>query len=138
MRTFKMKDPGFLTYFLGLEVSWSKAGIRVNQIKYADDLIKFARLNDAKSFDTPLELNIKISKNDGCPLEGPTIFRRLVCSLLYVTMTRPDISHAMHTVSQFVSNPHRLHLLAVYRILRYLKGTRDHGLFYPLASSLQL
>ena len=97
--------------------------------KYADDLIKSARLSDAKTFDTPLGLNVKISKDDGCPLEDPTVFQRLVGSLLYLTMTRPNISHAVHTVSQFVSNQHKPHLVAIYRILQYLKGTRDRGLF---------
>ena len=52
MRTFKMKDLGSLTYFLGLQVSRSKDGIRINQTKYVDDLIKSARLSDAKTFDT--------------------------------------------------------------------------------------
>ena len=58
-------------------------------------LIGTSRLKDAKTFDTPLELNVKISKDDGCPLEDPTVFRRLVGSLLYLTMTLPDISHAV-------------------------------------------
>ena len=107
MSTF-MKDLGSLTYFLGLEVSRSKAGIWVNQTKYADDLIKSARLNDAKSFNTPFELNVKINKDDGSLLEDPTIFRWLVGSLLYLTMIRLDISHALHTVSKYVSNPHKI------------------------------
>ena len=133
-----MKDLGALTYFLGLGISRGKEGIRVNQTKYADDLIGTTRLQDAKTFDTPLELNVKISKDDGCPLEDPTVFRRLVGSLLYLTMTRPDISHAIHTMSQFVSNPYKPHLAAVYRILRYLEGTRNRGLFYPSKASLKL
>ncbi|XXG90668.1 hypothetical protein AAC387_Pa12g2382 [Persea americana] len=138
MRSFQMKDLGALTYFLGLEISRGKEGIRVNQTKYADDLIGTTRLQDAKTFDTPLELNVKISKDDGCLLEDPTLFRRLVWSLLYLTMTRPDISHAVHTVSQFVNNPHKPHLAAVYRFLRYLKGTQNRGLFYPSKTSLRL
>ena len=95
IKNFKMKDLGSLTYFLALEISKSKEGISACQSKYVADIIKFARLGNAKSFDTPLELNVKISKDDGSPLEDPTIFRRLVGSLLYLTMTRPDISHAI-------------------------------------------
>lgn len=89
-----MKDHGCLTYFLGLEISRSKKGTHVCQSKYVADLVKSARLENAKPFDTPLELNIKIGKNDGNPQEDPTLIRHLVSSLLYLTMTRPAISHA--------------------------------------------
>ena len=65
------------------------------QTKYANDLVKSARLGDAKTFATPIELNVKFSKDGGPPLQDPTLFRRLVGSLLYSTMTRPDISHAV-------------------------------------------
>eukprot|EP00268_Persea_americana_P014860 TRINITY_DN16687_c0_g1_i5.p1 TRINITY_DN16687_c0_g1~~TRINITY_DN16687_c0_g1_i5.p1 ORF type:complete len:100 (+),score=5.30 TRINITY_DN16687_c0_g1_i5:492-791(+) len=99
MKNFKMKDLGSLTYFLGLGISKSKEGIRVGQSKYAADLIKSTRLENAKSFNTPLELNVKITKDDGSPLQDPSIFCRLVGSLLYLTMTRRDISHAVKTVS---------------------------------------
>ena len=106
-----------LTYFLGLEVQQNKDGIQITQSKYVDDLIHSAQLDDAKTFATTMELNVKISKEDGHPLPDPTIFRRLVGSLLYLTMTRPDISHAVQTVSQFVGHPHQPHLQVVYRIL---------------------
>ena len=137
-RHFKMKDLGPLTHFLGLEFLRSKFGIRVHQRKYATDLITSARLDDAHTFDTPMELNSKFSTDDGLLLDDPSIFRRIVGSLLYLTMTRPDISHAIHTVSQFVNNPHKPHLAAALRILRYVKGTLNHGLFYPSGASLHL
>lgn len=50
--------------------------------------------------------------------------------VLYLTMTCLDISHAIQIVSEFVSNPHKPHLIAVHRILLYIRGTFDHGLFY--------
>ena len=134
---FRMKDLGPLTYFLGLEVLRNKSGIRVLQRKYATDLITSARLDDAHTFDTPMELNSKISSDSGTPMDDPSVFRRIVGSLLYLTMTWPDISHAVHTVSQFVSNPHKPHLAVALRILRYVKGTL-HGLFFPSDNSLQL
>ncbi|XP_026428690.1 uncharacterized protein LOC113324597 [Papaver somniferum] len=49
-------------------------------------------------------------------------------SLNYLTITRPDISHAVHIVSQFMSAPRSTHFAAVLRILRYLKGTLYQGL----------
>ena len=87
MSIFKMKDLGSLTYFLGLEDQRNKDGIQIIQSKYADDLIHSVRLGDAKTFATPIELNVKLSKDDWHPLPDPTIFRCLVGSLLYLTMT---------------------------------------------------
>ena len=84
-----------LTYLLGLEVSRNKDGFRVVQTKYADDSVKSVRLGDAKTIATPIELNVKFSKDGGQPLQDPTFFRRLVGSLLYLTMTRADISYAV-------------------------------------------
>ena len=85
-----------------------------------------------------MELNNKISSDDGTPIDDPSVFRRIFGSLLYLTMTRLDISHAIHTVSQFVSDPHKPHLAAALRILRYVKGTLHHGLLFPSDTPLQL
>ncbi|XP_019054536.1 PREDICTED: uncharacterized protein LOC109115219 [Nelumbo nucifera] len=100
-----MKDLGPLTYFLGLEVSRNSHDYFVNQHKYAMDLVKMANLSDSKIVDTPLEVNLKLSKDDGSSLEDPTLYRQLVDSLIYLTMTQPDISYVAHIVSQFVSSP---------------------------------
>lgn len=132
-----MKDFGALTYFLGFGIFMSRDGIRIHQCKYTDNLIKSARLSDTKMFDTPLELNVKINRDDGCQYDDPTVVRCLVGSLLYLTMTRPNMYHGVHIVIHFVGNPHQPHLVAVHRILRYLKGTHDRGLFYPSSSSFQ-
>ncbi|XP_019054092.1 PREDICTED: uncharacterized protein LOC109114990 [Nelumbo nucifera] len=96
--SFKIKDLGPLTYFLGLEVSKNSQCYFVNQQKYAADLVKLENLSDSKIVDTPLELNLKLSKDDGSPLEDPTLYHQLVGSLIYLTMTRPDISYAFRYV----------------------------------------
>uniref|UniRef100_A0A2N9IAW0 Reverse transcriptase Ty1/copia-type domain-containing protein n=1 Tax=Fagus sylvatica TaxID=28930 RepID=A0A2N9IAW0_FAGSY len=59
-------------------------------------------------------------------------------SLVYLTVTRPDISYAVHIVSQFMAAPRSLHYAAVLRILQYLKGTLFHGLHFSSQSSLTL
>eukprot|EP00261_Vitis_vinifera_P037247 XP_019078490.1 PREDICTED: uncharacterized protein LOC109123389 [Vitis vinifera] len=118
--TFHMKDLGQLTYFLGLEVHHWASGIFVNQHKYIQDLITLASLEDTSSVDTPMEVNVKYKKSEGDLLDDLTLYWRLVGSHIYLTTTRLDISYVVHQVSQFMTSPRHLHLVAVQRIIRYL------------------
>ncbi|XP_026420157.1 uncharacterized protein LOC113316152 [Papaver somniferum] len=136
--SFQMKDLGHLRYFLGIEVDRSSKGYFVSQVKYATDIINRAGLTDNKTVDTPLEVNVKYNPTDGKILSNPTLYRQLVGSLNYLTITRPDISHAIHVVSQFMSAPRSIHYAAVLRILRYLKGTLHQGLHFSSTSDLKL
>jgi hypothetical protein len=72
------------------------------------------------------------------PLSDATLYRQLVGSLVYLTVTRPDIAHAIHLVSQFLSAPHSTHYAAVIHIIRYIKGTMFHGLHFSAHSTLDL
>ena len=69
-------------------------------------------------------------------MSNPSLYRRLVSSLVYLIVTRLDISYVVHQVSQYLSAPRSTHHVAVLRILRYLKGTLFHGLFYSAQSPL--
>ena len=89
---FHMKDLGTLTYFMGWEVSYSPHGIFLTQCKYIKDLIKLANLTDNKVCSTPMELNLKLQRDDGALISNPTLYRRLVGSLIYLTITLLDIS----------------------------------------------
>ena len=71
-------------------------------------------------------------------MPDPLLYRQLVGSLNYLTITRPDISFAVQQVSQFMHSPRHLHMAAVRRIIRYLKGTSHRGLFFPAHTSLTL
>ena len=97
-----------------------------------------ARLTDSKTVDTPVEFNAHLTPTGGKPLSNPSFYRRLIGSLVYLTITRPDISYAVHQVSQYLSAPRSIHYAVVLRILRYLKGTLFHGLFYSAQSPLVL
>ena len=129
-RGFDIKDMGSLHYFLGLQVSSSPAGLHINQLKYAHDILKKHDLLLSQPMSTPLAAKPILTATDGDLLDNPTVFRELVGSLQYLTITRPDISFAVNSVAQFMSQPRTSHLIAAKRILRYVKGTLDHGLFF--------
>ena len=125
-----MKDLGHLSYFLSFEITHSTDELYITQAKYAAELLSQAGLTDSKTVDTPVELNAHLTPTGGKPLSNPSLYRRLVGSLVYLNVTRPDISHAVHQVSQYLSAPRSTHYAAVLRILRYLKSTLFHGFFY--------
>ncbi|KAA0058546.1 putative mitochondrial protein [Cucumis melo var. makuwa] len=135
---FEMKDLGSLNYFLGLEVSRRSDGYLLSQAKYASDLLARSGITDSNTTSTPLDPNVHLTPYDGVPLKDVSLYRQLVGSLIYLTVTRPDIAYAVHIVSQFMAAPRTVHFTAVLRILRYIKGTLGHGLQFSSQSSLVL
>ena len=125
-----MKDLGHLSYFLSLEITHSTDELYITQAKYASELLSRAGLTDSKTVDTPVELNAHLTPIGGKPLSNPYLYRRLVGSLVYLTVTHPDISYTVHQVSQYLSAPRSTHYAAILCILRYLKSTLFHGFFY--------
>ncbi|GFZ13131.1 hypothetical protein Acr_23g0015160 [Actinidia rufa] len=104
-REFEMKDLDPLRYFLGIGVASSPKGYLLSQTKYITNILHRANLTDDKIVNTPLEIHAaKFSATDGVLLEDPTIYRALVGCLVYLTVTRPDISYVVHIVSQFAHN----------------------------------
>lgn len=59
-----------------------------------------------------------------------TYYKRVIGSLMYITTTRPDLQFAVTFLSRYMSRPKMLHLQAAKRVLRYLKGTKDFGIWY--------
>ena len=108
---------GNLSYFLGLEVTSSSDRYYLSQAKYAFDLLSKAGITDNKTVSTPLEYNAKLTPLDGEPISDATRYRRLVGSLIYLTVTRPNISHVVGMVSKFMDAPHFVHYVVVLQIL---------------------
>jgi hypothetical protein len=125
--TFSIKDLGSLKYFLGIEMDHSSKGLFLNQRKYIVDLLHEVGMTDSKPAHTPLKSNLKLNF-EGEPLSDISMYQRLVGKLIYLTITRPDITYAVSLVSQFMHSPTSLHLTIVKRILRYLKGTVTKGI----------
>ena len=101
-------------------------------------MISRANITDSKIVDTPIEYNYRLNSHDGESLSDTTLYRQLVGSLIYLTITRPDISYAVHVVSQFMAAPRSPHYADVLRILRYMKDAIFDGLHFSSHSSLTL
>ena len=84
-----------------------------------------------------MECGIKLSKMDLKEMDS-TLFKSLVVSLRYVTCTRSNISFAVGLISRFMKNLANSHMKAAKRILYYLKGTLDYGLFYSSSKDFKL
>lgn len=95
-------------------------------------------LTSAKNTEFPLTTTLKLSSNKGTILHDPGPYRRLLGTLLYLTMTRPDISYTVQQLSQYVASPRDTHIQATLHLLKYLKGTVTKGLFYPVQPHLKL
>ncbi|AQK68041.1 putative tRNA (guanine(26)-N(2))-dimethyltransferase 2 [Zea mays] len=137
-KEFQMSDLGPLSYFLGIEVQQTQKGFYLSQSKYIQDLLDRSGLTDTRTVATPMDIHLKLRPKDGTPLADPTRYRHIVGSLVYLTITRPDIAHAVHMLSQFVSTPTSVHYGHLLRVLRYLRGTRSRCLLYASDSPLQL
>ena len=130
MKTFEMSDLGLMHYFLGIEISQKNGGIFLSQKKYTENLLKKFRMYDCKSVATPLVTNEKLRKDDSSPKADASLYRSLIGSLLYLTVTRRDIFYATSLLSRFMQSPTQIHYGAAKRILRYLQGTKEYCLRY--------
>lgn len=135
---FTIKDLGAMRYFLGLEVSRTQHGLLLNQRKYILDLLTHTGLLDAKAFKCPFPKHVKLSTHEGEILDDAEKYRSLIGRLLYLNLSRPDISYSVQQLSQFMACPREPHWKAALHLVRYLKGTSDMGLFYSRESTTSL
>lgn len=133
---FYMKDLGEL-HFLGLEIKYLQNGLFLSQHKYATDLAHKAGLDACNTDLTLCKFGLKLYADCGTPLSSfdITLFRSLVGCLQYPTFTRLDITFSVNVVCQFLHNPIDIHLQFVKRILIYVKGTLDFGIFFRKGTS---
>lgn len=110
----RIKDSGEIKYYLGFEVVRDKAGIFISQRKFILDLLESTQLLDAKPLTILLDQHIKLHYNAlfGDLLTDPSLYRSWVGKLLYLTLSRPNISYSVQLLSQFMQQPRQKHLEA--------------------------
>ncbi|XP_031248149.1 uncharacterized protein LOC116105919 [Pistacia vera] len=92
---FEMKNLGEIGCFLGLQVEKSNQGYFVSPKGYAKGLLERFGVGESKEMATPMESYLKLKKDEGKLLKDAKTFRQLVGSLIYLTITRPEISYSV-------------------------------------------
>ena len=116
--TFGIKDLGHLHYFLGFEATYLPEGISLSQRKFTQDLMKDTGFASSKHVATPLPLHCNLTIDDGDLLHDPSYYKTIVGKLNFLTHSRPDLSYAVQTLSQFMHSPRTSRLLALEHTLK--------------------
>ncbi|KAF5447297.1 hypothetical protein F2P56_032858 [Juglans regia] len=135
---FRIKDLGSLRYFLAIEVARSPTGIHLCQRKYTLDILADSGHLASKPLKIPMDQNHKLSKTTGTPLADPTSYKQLIGRLLYLTLTRLDISYHIQVLGRFMDKPTTTHLTTANKVLRYLKNAPCQGILLSSTSSVHL
>ena len=101
-------------------------------------MLKTFQWEDCKPISTPMTVGCKLSKDDESKNVDTKFYKSMIGSFLYVTTSRPDVKQVVGMVARFQAAPKEIHVQAVKRIFRYLKGTIDLGLWYPSKDSFTL
>jgi hypothetical protein len=93
---------------------------------------------NSKATPTPIITGLKLRKEDKGSKVDPTLFKRPVGSLMYLTATRPDIMYATSLISRFMEMKKESHWKAGKRIMNYVNGTKVFGIKYSTSKYFKL
>lgn len=132
MNEFKMKDLGATKKFLGMNIEQTESGIKLSLRDYIQSLLSEFGMQDCHSEPTPAVVGQDLTSADtGSKDCDATRYRSIIGKLLFAANTvRADISYVVGVLSRYLKEPKEVHIRAAKRVLRYLKGTADVGLFY--------
>jgi hypothetical protein len=110
---FQMFMMGELTFFLGIQVKQTKEGIFIHQVKYMKDLMKKFNMAELKTVSTLMSMATKLDPDENGEAIEQREYRSMIDSLLYLTVTRPDIQFIVCLCARFQASPHSSHRMAV-------------------------
>ena len=116
---FEMSMIGELTHFFGLQ-------IRQQDSKF----VKKFGLESANSIRNPMSPNFKLTVDLLGKSVDSSLYRSMIGSLLYLTASRLDISYSVGVCARYQANPKESHMIALKRIIKYVKTTADFGVWY--------
>ncbi|GJY79922.1 ribonuclease H-like domain, reverse transcriptase, RNA-dependent DNA polymerase [Tanacetum coccineum] len=127
---FEMSDLGLLAMTLGIEVTQTGGEITIKQTGYINKILKETSMTDSNDTKIPMDPGTKLVKAEDGNSVDATYYRSLIGSLRYLLHTRPDLSYSVGLLSRFMQDPKDHHLKAVKQVIRYIKGTKEHGIIY--------
>lgn len=130
MKEFQMTGLGVMKHFLGIKVIQSEYGIFICQIKYAQEVLDRFKMDDCNPVQIPIVPRTKLTRDDEGMKIDNTYYKQMVGSLMYMTTTQSDLMYDVILTIRFMESPTELHHQAVKKILCYLKGIVNYGLFY--------
>ena len=98
--------------------------------KYAKELLEKFNMKNCNVVNTPVAVDLKLTREGEGKIIDPILFKSLIGSLRYLSITRLDIVHSVGLLSKYMEKPKESNWLAAKRILRYIKGTMDFGLLF--------
>jgi hypothetical protein len=110
---FQMSMMGELTFFLGIQVKQMKQGTFVHQCKYTKDLTKKFNMVELKPVSIPMSFMALLGSDEDGEAVAQREYRSMIGSLLYLTVTRPDIQFTVGLCARFQSSPSSSHQMAV-------------------------
>jgi hypothetical protein len=137
---FRVRDEGYWidALLLGIRGVVEPREIFLEQGKYAVEILRRFRMMDCKSMTTPMTTNLNMLGASDSDLVDPTMYRKLIGSLMYLVNTRPNICFVVNTLSQFMVESRQVHWVATKHVLRYLRGTVGFGLRYVRGDGVRL
>jgi hypothetical protein len=135
---FQVSMIGELTFFLGIQMKQTKQGTFVHQAKYMNDLMKKFNMVELKLVSTPMSSATSLGPDEDGEAVNQIEYRSMIGSLLYLTVTQPDIQFTVGLCAHFQAFPRFSHRMTVQWIFRYLKYTPEFGIWYSVSSSLDL
>ena len=134
-----MKDLGAATKILGMQIVRNRLArtLFLTQAGYVRRVLNRFIMDNAKPMLTPLSAHFKLSKLQEATTDADIEYMKkipysnAVGSVMYAMVcSRSDIAYSVGVVSRFIGNPGKEHWNGVKWILRYLKGTSDHGILF--------
>lgn len=124
--------------FLGIEVARNSQGFYLTQRKYVLDILTETELLGAKPALSPMEQNHQLSRSRSPLLQKPERYWHLVGRLIYLAVTRPDLSYSVHTLAQYMQSPRQDNWDASLHVVKYLKSNPGQGILLTNTPTLQL
>ena len=84
----------------------------------------------ASSVRTPMGPNVKLTVDLLGKSVDSSLYRSMIGSLLYLTVSRPDISYSVPVCARYQANPKESHMTSLKKIIKYVKTTTNFGVWY--------